>query len=253
MILLLGGTAETASLSAALAEAGYEVLVSTATDVSLSVGCHPNIFRRTGPLDVDRMTALVRERRIKAIVDAAHPYASRAHDTARRTAERTNVPCFAFVRPAAVRENDDVLIAAGHQEAARVAVSLGSPILLTIGSRNLLPYVQAACLAGIPLIARVLPHSGSIEACRISGLPEASLLLGRGPFSAEENRAVIRKYGVGVLVTKDSGVEGGVRAKIEAAHTEGCRVVVVRRPDGALRNAFDDIRNLVDRLMATVS
>ena len=37
-VLLLGGTSETAPLATALARAGHNVLVSTATDIALDVG-----------------------------------------------------------------------------------------------------------------------------------------------------------------------------------------------------------------------
>lgn len=252
MILLLGGTAETARLSAAIAEAGFEVLVSTSTEIPLPLGNETGVSRRAGPLDVDAMVSLVRERGVRAIVDATHPYASGAHDTARQAAARANVPCLVFVRAAAIREDDPVLFASDHETAARLAVSFNAPVLLTIGSRNLLPYVRAAGPAGIPLFARVLPHADSIGACRKSGLPFSCILPGRGPFTVEENCSVIRKYRIGVLVTKDGGMEGGVRAKIEAAQKEGCRVVAVRRPAGAARSMFDCIPHLVSALSATV-
>ena len=51
MILLIGGTSETAPLASGLAGVGYEVLVSTATDSRLNVGDHPRISRRAGRLD----------------------------------------------------------------------------------------------------------------------------------------------------------------------------------------------------------
>jgi len=248
LILLLGGTAETARLSAAIAEAGFKVLVSTVTDIPLLLGSDPNVFRRAGPLDVEGMIILVRAEGITAIVDATHPYASGAHDAARAAAARTNVPCLSFLRPSAVGEADDVLLVAGHGEAAPLATSFGRPVLLTIGSRNLLPYVQAARIAGVSLVARVLGYPASIEACRIAGLPKEVVITGRGPFSVDENRSIIRKYGIGVLVTKDGGAEGGVKAKMEAARREGCRVVVVARPEVRSRIIFQNVSDLVGAL-----
>lgn len=253
MILLLGGTAETALLSEAIAESGFAVLVSTATEIPLPLGNAKGVSRRAGPLDADAMTSLVREQGIRAIVDATHPYASGAHDTARRAAGRAGVPCLAFVRSASILEEDDVLSAVDHREAARVSTSFGVPILLTIGSRNLVPYVHAAGAAGIPLFARVLPYPDSLEACRKSGILPTSTLPGRGPFTVEENRSVLRKHGIGVLVTKDGGMEGGVRAKIEAAREEGCRVVAVARPQNVSPRAYDRVAPLVDALSRILS
>ncbi len=75
MILLIGGTSETAPLAEALAAAGFKVLVSTATEVPLNVGDHPNIFSRSGKLDGPDMAQLAKKRGVQAIVDASHPYA----------------------------------------------------------------------------------------------------------------------------------------------------------------------------------
>jgi hypothetical protein len=58
MILLIGGTSETAPLAEALAVAGFKVLVSTATQVPLDVGKHPNIASRSGILDGEGMAQL---------------------------------------------------------------------------------------------------------------------------------------------------------------------------------------------------
>lgn len=215
------------------------MLVSTATDIPLDVGKHPRIHRRTGPLDGDSMAALVREKRVGAIVDATHPYATAAHATARQAADRMGVPCLRWVRAGGISEGEGITVADGHEEAARKAFSFGRPVLLTTGSRNLAPYVRESRRTGTPLAARVLPQPESLESCRAAGVAEGFIITGRGPFSVEENRAVIRKHGIGVLVTKDSGDAGGVADKLEAARAEGCQVVVVRRPAEPTEDTFD--------------
>lgn len=246
MILLLGGTSETALLATAMAEAGYRVLVSTATDVALDVGNHPGIHRRAGRLNEDAMAALVRELDIVAILDATHPYATLVQATAQKIAELLTIPYFRWLRPETIIEDKNVLFAADHRHAAGIACSFGRPVLLTTGSKNLEPYVHEACGVGVPLIVRVLDRPESVEACRRAGIDELSIISGRGPFSKEENLAVIRKFDIGVLVTKDGGIPGGVRPKIEAAQMENCQVVIVRRPEHHEKMVFDSVRNLLE-------
>ncbi|MCX6900412.1 MAG: precorrin-6A reductase [Verrucomicrobia bacterium] len=248
MILLLGGTSETAPLAEALADAGYDVLVSTATDVPLSVGDRPRISHRSGRLTEADMITLVRERAVRAIVDGTHPYATNVRATAERVAEQAKVPYLTFVRPGTAGEHHGVQLAATHQEAARLACEPRRPILLTVGSKNVAVYAQAAARSGIPLMARVLPHDDSIQLCRAAGLPDDRIVTGRGPFSVEENRRLIRQFNIGVLVTKDSGEAGGVPAKLEAARAEQCLFIVVERPLQLSANTFHDMPSLLHAL-----
>lgn len=252
MILLLGGTSDTAPVAEALARAGYRVLVSTATEIELFVGSHPWIERRMGRMKADEMATLIRVRGIRAIVDATHPYASAVRATAAQVAEQSNIPYLNFLRPGSTGDRDGVCLAADHKEAARLACEIGRPILLTIGSRNVLPYAAEARRAEVALIARVLDHPDSHKSCREAGIPSEHVLIGRGPFSVEENRRVIRQYQIGVLVTKDSGDAGGVREKLEAARLEGIQAIVVGRPEQTGGAAFDNIVALVGELQQRV-
>ncbi len=126
------------------------------------------------------------------------------------------------------------------------ACSFGEPVLLTTGSRNITPYALEAGRTGVLLVVRVLPHPKSIEGCRKAGVPDEHIVKGRGPFSVEDNRAVIHTSGIRTLVTKDSGVEGGFPAKIEAAQRENCRVIVVQRPEEPSEQTFNHLTTLVD-------
>ena len=45
------------------------------------------------------------------------------------------------------------------------------------------------------------------------------------------NTALIRQYGIRVLVTKNSGTAGGFAEKIGAAESAGVRVVLIEPPD----------------------
>jgi precorrin-6A/cobalt-precorrin-6A reductase len=294
MILLIGGTSETAPLASGLAAAGYEVLVSTATAVPLAIGENPLISRRTGRLDEEGLVALGNERGVRAIVDAAHPYAVAAHAAAANAARRLGIPCLVFRRPeeltpdtghcpdtapaddAALALDEDrpasavenpatsgtggreapgspVRFAADHAEAAVMAFALGRPVLLTTGSRNLAPYAEAAPRTGVPLIVRVLDAPESLAACREAGIPEDRIIAGRGPFSVEENLIAIRRFGIGVIVTKESGRAGGFDAKLAAARQANGLVIVIRRPETPASGlAFDNPATLIAALQDLV-
>jgi len=254
-LLLLGGTRETGALADALAAAGYKVLVSTATDAPLDLGTDPHTSRRCGRLDVAAMAELIRNQSVSLLVDAGHPYAVALHATAREAAAATGVKLLRFRRPGVVepREADTrsaLIFARDHVEAAGEAFAGAGAVLLTTGSRNLRPYVEASRRSGIPLIARVLPHPESLAACKEMGLAPEHVVAARGPFTIEDNRDLIRKFMIRTLVTKDSGEAGGVLAKLEAARRENCRVVVVQRPEEH-GEYFTDVRALSEAARAS--
>ena len=249
MILLIGGTSETAPLASRLAEVGYEVLVSTATDSRLNVGDHPRISRRAGRLDEEGMVAIGKEKGIRAFVDAAHPYAVVVHAAAQVAAQSLGIPYLVFRRPEALISGNPVRFAADHAEAAEMAFAEGRPVFLTTGARNLAPYAEAARRTGVPLAVRVLDSPESLAACQAAGIPEDRIIAGRGPFSLEENLVAIRRFDIGVIVTKESGRAGGIDAKLSAAQQADCRVIVLRRPDTpAADHAFDHPAALIAAL-----
>ena len=210
--------------------------------------------RGSGPLDEHGLADLVDRRAVRAIVDAAHPYSAKVHATAARVADRKGIPYFRFVRPASVAADaPDVECVADHAAAAAAAFRCGCPVLLTTGTRNLLPYVEEAPRAGQRLTVRVLDHPESLDACRQAGIRPEEIIAGRGPFSVAENRRHMRTCGAGVLVTKDSGAAGGTPEKIEAARLEGRRVIVIARPMLETPGAYSEVDALLAALAHAMS
>jgi len=80
-----------------------------------------------------------------------------------------------------------------------------------------------------------------------------NIVTGRGPFSVAQNVRIIRKFAIGVVVTKDGGAAGGVNAKSEAARREGCALVVVSRPEAPDQDAFDNMDDLLTALRTKIS
>lgn len=226
MILLLGGTSETVQIAEALVKQGWEVLLSTATTMPLRGQLPVGVRTRNGMLDEQGIVDLIRNEKITAVVDATHPYAVAVSQNAWKACQALGTRYVAFERPRAVES--PVTMVRTHQAAAELAFSFGKPVLLTIGVRNLAPYVAEARKYGLAMRARVLNHPDSVSACHEAGLSDSEMLCADGPFTVEENIKHLESFGV--LVTKDSGEAGGVDTKLEAARQSGCEVVVIERP-----------------------
>src|SRR5256885_14664761 len=60
-------------------------------------------------------------------------------------------------------------------------------------------------------------------------LPHTTVVLGRGPYSAADDEALLRTHGIEWLVAKNAGGEA-TRGKLDAARALGLPVVMVQRP-----------------------
>ncbi len=230
MILLLGGTTEATPIAKALVDEGYEVLLSTATSIASRNALPNQVRHRCGRLDANGLVALIRKWKIRALIDATHPYAASVSINAWTACRKAEIAYVAYDRPGSVEDAPDISWANNHEQAAVIACCFGQPILLTLGTRYLLQYVQLARQHDIELTARVLDHPSSLEYCQHAGLRPDEIIAARGPFSVADNTALIVRRRIGVVVTKDSGEVGGVLEKITAARETGCHIVVVRRP-----------------------
>jgi precorrin-6A/cobalt-precorrin-6A reductase len=230
MILLLGGTSETPQIANLMAQHNVEVLISNLTEGLINWDMSSGVRIRHGALDVDGICKLIIKECITTMVDAAHPYAEELHTTAIEACSRTNIPYLRYERPSVNYSGYDVVFANDHQRGAGLAFGIGRNALLTTGSRNLEHYVNAAMHPGSKLYVRVLPCKESRRACRDFGIDETAIIAEHGPFTIEQNQELIKKYSIDVLVTKDSGLAGGVLEKLEAARLCGVKVVVVRKP-----------------------
>ncbi len=107
------------------------------------------------------------------------------------------------------------------QAAAAALPGLGARVCLTIGRQELAAF---AALTDIWFLVRLVePPEDPIP------LEDFRLVLGRGPFSLDQDTALLRAHGIEAVVSKNSG-GAGTYAKIEAARALDLPVVMVARP-----------------------
>ena len=201
-VVVFSGTTEGRSFSRALAALGAVVTVCVATELGAEEqGCADGITVRTGRLDAEGMTALLRGAVL--CVDATHPYA-------------------ASPLPAG-----SVVLADAARAAAYLADRPGR-VLLATGAKELPAF---AALDPTRLYPRVLPTLAGIAACEAAGIPHRNILAMQGPFTKELNAALLHQFHIDYMVTKDGGAAGGFVEKAEAAARCGVQLIVLRRPD----------------------
>lgn len=221
MILILGGTAEARALAAALHDDGLPVVSSLAGRVArprLPAG-EVRIGGFGGP---EALAAWLREHGVRAVVDATHPFAERISASAARAAPRAGVPLLRLARPGWSERPGDRWTWVDDLDAAAAAIGrLGAARVLLTSGRQGLP-----AFAGVEdawfLIRCVDPPEPPLP-------PRHELLLDRGPYTVQGERALIDAHAIDLVVTKDSGGEHTV-AKLDVARERGLPVIVVRRP-----------------------
>ena len=218
-VLILGGTGEARSLARSLAEVDVPTVSSLAgrvRDPALPAG-EVRIGGFGGPAG---LAEYLRTNRIRAVVDATHPFAARMTASAAAACAAAGVPLLRLARPGWA----DHPSAGGWQwvdgPAEAVRAAAGRRVLLTTGRRTLNEF--AVLNAPFVLVRLVDPVTADLPA-------GWSVLTSRGPYTVSGELTLLRVHRIEVLVTKDSGGEM-TEPKLLAAQQRGVRVVVLRRP-----------------------
>jgi precorrin-6A/cobalt-precorrin-6A reductase len=221
-ILILGGTLEARRLGHHLARrADVAVTMSlagrTVAPVAQAVPVRIGGFGGASGLE-DYLIA----ERIDVLIDATHPYAAIMSTNAAQAAAATGVRFLALRRPPWLRQSSDRWTEVADMPAAvRALGAAPRHVFLALGRKELAPFVAAP--QHHYLIRSVDPVSPPLD------LPHADYLTARGPFSEEDDRALLARYCIDVIVSKNSGGDSSY-GKIAAARGLGIEVVMLRRP-----------------------
>ncbi|MGL5642416.1 MAG: precorrin-6A reductase, partial [Paraclostridium sp.] len=142
---------------------------------------------------------------------------------------------------------DKVIKVKNTEEAYKKASRIGKNIFLGTGSKTIKEFVDN--LKDKNIIARVLPTSEVITMCEDVGLNADNIIAMKGPFSESINIEMYKHYNVDLVITKESGIEGGFLEKVNAAKSLDIPVIVIVREELNYLNIINDIKNIKD-LMA---
>lgn len=233
-ILILGGTTEGAAIRDSWPSDGPRLTYSRAGRVAAPATATPapgapepdargaDITTRIGGYSqFGGLAVWIRDNHVTALIDATHPYAERISAAAAAACHATGIPGLRVSRPPWIDRGSSWHRAGDHAAAARLAADLGGNVLLTVGRQSVEAYTA------IPAPTRVWHRV--IEPTEASLPDRHRWLTSRGPFSLQSERELFARYGIGVLVTKNSGGEA-VAAKLVAAAESGAAVVMIDRP-----------------------
>ena len=227
-IVIFGGTVEGRELAVRLRESGENVTVCVTSEYARAL-LPKDLPCRVGALDFNEMTAFLKNENPKKVVDCTHPYAVRATANIRACCGQLKIPCERVERQASEGEWVRYVERAGDTlQAARALSRTEGNVLLTTGSHTLKSYTDV--IAPARIWVRVLPSAEALRLCAEAGVAPAHIIAMQGPFSAAFNAALYDMLNIRVMVTKDSGAQGGVAEKVVPALESDIHVILIERP-----------------------
>ncbi|HEY0959487.1 MAG TPA: cobalt-precorrin-6A reductase [Novosphingobium sp.] len=220
-VLLLGGTTEASMLARLLATERIATTLSYAGRTENPLP-QPVPVRIGGFGGTAGLVEYLHAHRITHLVDATHPFAATMSAHAVEAARSAGIAHLALTRPAWTPVAGDCWIRAADLDSA--VATLSGParrVMLALGRMH----VEA--FAAQPQHHYLLRFIDT--PCRLPRLPRHSLVIERGPFSAEGDTALMQAHGIDLVVCKNAGGKGA-EAKLIAARRLGVPILMIDRP-----------------------
>lgn len=253
-ILVFAGTTEGRELAKILEYNKCKCDVCVATEYgSQLIKSSEYITVHEGRLDAEAMVSLYKETGCEIVVDATHPFARVVTETIKKSLENTELEYIRLLRANGNDLSECGAVYADTSECVQGLLKTTGKILLTTGSKELKAFTDGGLLER--LVVRVLPGMESLKLCYDAGLEGKQIIAMQGPFSLAMNEATLRQYRIEHLVTKESGANGGVDEKIQAAINSDVKIHVIARPDeeGSKNGNSTDLMKVVEILKEKLS
>ncbi len=232
-ILILGGTGDARALAARLApRTDLELIVSLAGRTE-NPAEQPVPVRVGGFGGVAGLKAYLATARIGAVIDATHPYAAVMSAHAAQACAAAGVPLLALRRPPWAQVPGDRWQEVADVPAAVAALGTAPCRAFLALGRNEVRAFEAA-----PQHAYVVRSVDPIVPPL--AVPAATYVLARGPFTQDDDQALLRAHDIEVIVAKNSG-GAATYGKIAAARDLGLTVILLRRPAVPEVTAVDSV------------
>ncbi len=247
-LLVFAGTTEGRLFTIGACKSGFDVTVSVATDYGkdlIDAGIQSvNILR--GRLKHSEIRHIVGM--FDYVIDATHPYAAEITLNVSKACNETNTKYIRLLRKNTFLPENKVKRFKSLNLLCEQLKNSSGNIFVSTGSKEL------DCFKTIEnyqerLWVRVIPASQSIDKCIECGLKRSHIIAMQGPFSKELNAAMFSFCNAKILVTKESGPEGGYEDKVNAAFDCNMDVYTVERPcEQNNELVFDDTELLLNYL-----
>ncbi|MEP5759726.1 MAG: cobalt-precorrin-6A reductase [Litoreibacter sp.] len=219
-ILLLAGSGEARALAVALVAENHQVTASLsgATREAKRYACKTRVGGFGGDIGFE---AYLNRSKPDLVIDATHPFAVNVSSRSHRICQTNGMPYLQLLRTEWAPEENDNWHMIDAPENARALIPTAARVFLATGRQTLAAFGN---LDDCHLICRQIdPPDGPFP------FPNGEFLVGRPPFSVEDEVALFKMLKIDFLVVKNAGGTAS-RSKLDAARILGLPVIMIRRP-----------------------
>ena len=155
---------------------------------------------------------VIKEKNIDTLIDATHPFAAVATETAIESCEKARINYIRYERASTILPDSDLIykvpsFSKGALKAKELLKEKNDKLMHLAGVMTLHEIVKEVNPQQV--IARVLPNTFSITKTQKNGIPAENIIAMQGTFSKEFNISLMKEYSVSAIITKESGESGG--------------------------------------------
>lgn len=247
MIGFILGTSEGKKFLSLINEYTDEIVVSTATEYGGELLSDFKVKHiNTKPLDKEGLNKLIKDFNLKVLVDASHPYAEVVSKNAMESCKESNIEYIRYERLGVLsKENSENIIKVkSYEELENVINNISGTILNTTGSKNIGKILNLNIKNRI--IHRILPSWKILKEVLELGVAVEDVVAIKGPIGYELNKGFIYQDNIKALITKDSGIQGGVLEKLKAVIATNIKLVVIEKPEIEYGKVFNEETEIVN-------
>lgn len=255
MIGFILGTSEGKKILSLINEYTDQIAVSTATAYGGQLLEQYKIKDlNTKPLNKEELKEWLSRNEVEILVDGSHPYAQEVTKNAIECAAELNIRYVRYERLGCLEEisGDDIIRVKNYDEAINyIKENLDGNMLNTTGGNNVNKFVDIDF--DYRVIHRILPSPAVLTKIVDAGIKIKDIIAMQGPISYDLEKAFIKQFDIKAILTKDSGIEGGVLEKLKAARECNIKTIVIEKPKFKYDLEFNDSESLVSYLAEIIN
>lgn len=231
--IVMSGTSDSTKVINYLSQdSNNYILATTVTDYGAEIA------KNAGASDViskalrcEDFIDVIQENDIDTLIDATHPFAAVATETAIESASKAGINYIRYERASTILPESDLIYNADtfNEGAIKAKEIIEDGKLMHLAGVTTLPKITEV-IDPNQVVVRVLPNNFSISNTQKTGVPAENIVAMQGTYTKEFNKALMKEYDIKAMLTKESGESGGAEEKINAAIELGIPVILIKRP-----------------------